>query len=103
MSTIPANRTCIITGASRGIGAQIARNLGRDDANVVVNYRSSETKAYDVVDDIEAEGGTAIAVQADVTNKDAVDVRSDPRPRNGCSAQSTRLVNNAGITVDSNL
>ena len=53
MSTVPATRTCIITGASRGMGAQIARNLGRDGANVIVNYRSSETKAYDAVDDIE--------------------------------------------------
>ena len=98
MSTIPANRTCIITGASRGIGAQIARNLGRDGANVVVNYRSSETNAYDVVDGIEAEGGTAIAVQADVTNKEAVDAMSD-RVHDAFGPVDV-LVNNAGITVD---
>jgi 3-oxoacyl-[acyl-carrier protein] reductase len=98
MSTISANRTCVITGASRGIGAQIARNLGRNGANVVVNYRSSETDAYDVVDDIETEGGTAIAVQADVTNKDAVDAMSD-RVHDAFGPVDV-LVNNAGITVD---
>ena len=98
MSTIPANRTCLVTGASRGIGAQIARNLGRDGANVIVNYWSSETKAYDVVDDIEAEGGTAIAVQADVTNKDAVDAMSD-RVHDAFGPVDV-LVNNAGVTVD---
>ena len=98
MSTIPANRTCLVTGASRGIGAQIARNLGRDGANVVVNYRSSETDAYDIVDDIETEGGTAIAVQADVTDKDAVDAMSD-RVHDVFGPVGV-LVNNAGVTVD---
>ena len=92
------SRTCVITGASRGIGAAIATELGRDGANVVVNYRSSERAAYDVVDDVEAAGGTAIAVQADVTDADAVAAMAD-HVRDVFDPADV-LVNNAGITED---
>jgi 3-oxoacyl-[acyl-carrier protein] reductase len=92
------NRTCVITGASRGIGRGIAEELGRDDTNVVVNYRSSEREAYDVVDAIEAAGGTAIAVQADVCDKAEVEAMAE-RVREVFGGTDV-LVNNAGITVD---
>ena len=91
-------RTCVVTGASRGIGRGIAEALGRDGANVVVNYRSSEAEAYEVVDAVEDEGGTAIAVQADVCDKDAVEAMAD-RVREVFGGTDV-LVNNAGITVD---
>jgi 3-oxoacyl-[acyl-carrier protein] reductase len=92
------NRTCVVTGSSRGIGRGIAEDLGAHGANVVVNYRSSEAEAHDVVDAIEADGGTAIAVQADVCDKDEVETMAD-RVEDAFGGTDV-LVNNAGITVD---
>ncbi len=59
-------RVAIVTGASKGIGAQIARALGAAGAAVVVNYAGSRAGAEKVVSDIKAAGGNALAVQADV-------------------------------------
>ncbi|MFW6320687.1 MAG: beta-ketoacyl-ACP reductase [Halohasta sp.] len=92
------SQTCVVTGSSRGIGEGIATELGAHGANVVVNYRSSERAAYDVVDRIEADGGSAIAVQADVTDAAAVDAMAE-RVRTVFGPADV-LVNNAGITVD---
>ena len=92
------SQTCVVTGSSRGIGEGIATELGAHGANVVVNYRSSERAAYDVVDAIESDGGTAVANQADVTDDEQVDAMAD-RVRNAFGPADV-LVNNAGITVD---
>ena len=92
------SQTCVVTGSSRGIGKGIATELGAHGANVVVNYRSSERKAYDVVDAIEADGGSAVAVQADVTDGEEVEAMAD-RVRNAFGPPDV-LVNNAGITID---
>ena len=92
------SQTCVVTGSSRGIGEGIATELAAHGANVVVNYRNSEREAYDVVDEIEADGGTAIAVQADVTEVDEVEGMAD-RVRNAFGPADV-LVNNAGITID---
>jgi 3-oxoacyl-[acyl-carrier protein] reductase len=92
------SRTCVITGASRGIGAAIATELGSEGSNVVVNYRSSEREAYDVVEAVEAAGGTAIAVQADVTDADAVEAMADHV--RDVFGPADVLVNNAGVTAD---
>jgi 3-oxoacyl-[acyl-carrier protein] reductase len=93
-------RTCIVTGGSRGIGRAIAEELGAAGANVVVNYRSSEAEAHEVVDAVEASDGdgTAIAVQADVCDRPAVDamVESTRDAFGGVDV----LVNNAGVTAD---
>jgi 3-oxoacyl-[acyl-carrier protein] reductase len=67
------NQVVLVTGASRGLGAAIARELARQGASVCVNYHQSREKAAQVVDSITALGGEAFAHQADVTRSEAVD------------------------------
>ena len=68
------NQTAIVTGSSTGIGASVALALGRDGANVVVNYNSSEKVAKEVADQINADDtcGEAIIFQCDVSKEDDV-------------------------------
>lgn len=63
----------VITGASRGIGAAMAERLGQCHASVAVNYHASRDRAQEVVARVEAAGGRAIAVQADVRSPEQVD------------------------------
>jgi len=87
-----------VTGSSRGIGRGIAKDLAASGADVVVNYRSSEREATEVVDAITADGGEAIAVQGDVSQYGAVErMCEEVHDRFG---PIDVLVNNAGITVD---
>jgi 3-oxoacyl-[acyl-carrier protein] reductase len=64
-----ANKVAVVTGASKGIGAAIARHFAAAGAKVVVNYATSKEGADKVVKEITDNGGTAIAVQADVSNE----------------------------------
>jgi NAD(P)-dependent dehydrogenase (short-subunit alcohol dehydrogenase family) len=84
----------IVTGASRGIGAATARLLGRQKAAVVVNYVRDSTKASEVVRDVEASGGKAIAVQGDMANED--DILRLFAEADRAFGPLTGLVNNAG-------
>ncbi|QGA81305.1 beta-ketoacyl-ACP reductase [Halomicrobium sp. LC1Hm] len=91
-------QTCLVTGSSRGIGRGIATDVAAHGATVVVNYRSSERAAEAVVDEIEAAGGEAVAVQGDVSAYDAVErMRTTIHDAVG---PVDVVVNNAGITVD---
>ncbi len=92
------NRTCLVTGASKGIGRGIAEEFGRNGANVVVNYRSSEDAAYEVRDHIDGAGGEAVVAQADVANLG--EVQEMYQSVHDAFGGIDVLVNNAGITVD---
>jgi 3-oxoacyl-[acyl-carrier protein] reductase len=94
----PEERVCVVTGASRGIGRGIAEELAGEGMPVVVNYRSSEAEAHDVVEGIEADGGTAMAARADVSEMAEVREMADA-VREELGPVSV-LVNNAGITRD---
>jgi len=92
------DRTCLVTGASKGIGRGIAEEFGAHGANVVVNYRSSEDAAYEVHDIIEEGPGSALVAQADVSNFE--EVGGMYRAAVDKYGPIDVLVNNAGITVD---
>ncbi len=90
-----SSAVAIVTGASKGIGASIAKHLAAEGASVVVNYVSSKENADRIVSEILGDGGKAIAVQADVSQRTEID---------GLFAKTKAafgrldiLVNNAGI------
>ncbi len=88
-------RVAVVTGASKGIGAAIARHLAAEGAAVVVNYASSQAGAARVVGEIKAQGGKAVAVQADVAKK--ADIERLFAETKKVFGQLDVLVNNAGV------
>jgi len=90
-----ANKVAVITGASKGIGAGIAKSLAAEGASVVVNYASAKAGAEKVVAEIVANGGKAIAIQGDVS-KTADVTRLFAETAKEFGAVDI-LVNNAGI------
>lgn len=90
-----ANKVAVVTGASKGIGAGIAKGLAAEGAAVVVNYSSSKEGAERVVSEIKAQGGKAIAVQGDVAK--AADVERVFAETKRAFGRIDVLVNNAGV------
>ncbi len=90
-----AGQVAVVTGASKGIGAGIARALAAEGASVVVNYSSSREGADRVVREITADGGKAIAVQGDVSKQ--ADITRLFEATKKAYGKLDILVNNAGI------
>jgi 3-oxoacyl-[acyl-carrier protein] reductase len=93
----PEHATALVTGASKGIGAAIARALASDGWNVGVNYRSDEEGAKATVKAIEDAGGKALAIHADVTDGDPKALFKQLEDELG---PVLGLVNNAGVARD---
>ncbi|WP_153124103.1 3-oxoacyl-[acyl-carrier-protein] reductase [Peribacillus tepidiphilus] len=91
-------KKALVTGASRGIGREIALELAAQGADVAVNYAGSEAKAMEVVDAIKEMGRNAIAIQCDVSNSESV-TNMVKKVIEEFGALDI-LVNNAGITRD---
>jgi len=89
------NTVAIVTGASKGIGAAIAKQLAAEGAAIVVNYASSKEDAGRVVAEIASNGGKAIAVQADVSRP--AEIRRLFAETKTAFGRLDILVNNAGI------
>ena len=92
---LSTKKVAIVTGASRGIGAAIAKRLSLDGFVVVVNYVGNQEKAETVVKEIHAEGGDAIALQGDVSNSQDVESLFDSAEKKYGGVDV--LINNAGI------
>jgi len=90
-----SGKVAVVTGSSKGIGAEIARQLAAEGASVAVNYSSSRDDADKVVSDITAKGAKAIAVQADISK--AADVKNLFAETAKAFGRLDVLVNNAGI------
>jgi len=89
------DKVAVVTGASKGIGAGIAKQLAAEGAAVVVNYASSKSDADKVVDEISKRGGKAIAVQGDVAKKKDIErLFAEAKEAFG---KIDILVNNAGV------
>lgn len=92
------NKTVLVTGASRGIGREIALIFAKEGANIVVNYSGSKEKAEEVVNEITALGQKAIAYQCNVSDGESVQTMVKETIAEFGSLDI--LVNNAGITRD---
>jgi len=92
-----SGKVAIITGGSRGIGRAVAQRLARDGASVVINYVKSKDRADELVKAIEDAGGSALALQADVTDPGQIERLFDRGMQH--FGKVDILVNSAGIRI----
>ena len=97
MQTKLEEKTALITGGSRGIGAAIAKRLAADGANVAITYTKGADAAAAVVKEIERAGGKAIAIQADAADAEAVKAAIEKTV--ATFGRLDVLVNNAGTAI----
>ncbi|MDX2077263.1 MAG: 3-oxoacyl-[acyl-carrier-protein] reductase [bacterium] len=93
-----ANKIAVVTGGSRGIGRAICVELAKRGAHVIVNYNTNQEAAQSVIDEINADGGSASSLQADVS--DEIQAQKLIKEATGVHGKIDILVNNAGITRD---
>lgn len=93
-----SGKNVLVTGASRGIGAQIAKTLATYGLKVWINYRSGATAAEKIKEEIEANGGCAAIIKADVTIEE--EFNAAIKTIIDADSELSYLVNNAGITKD---
>lgn len=98
MKNIPPGRVAIVTGASRGLGREIALTLGKAGHRVLAGYRQQEQQAADVVREIVLSGAEAASFKADVGNADQVDALFRTAVERW--GRVDLVVNNAGMTRD---
>ncbi|AUD64773.1 3-oxoacyl-[acyl-carrier-protein] reductase [Tenericutes bacterium MZ-XQ] len=92
------NKVAIVTGGAAGIGRTISLELAKHGAKVVINYRSSEAKALELVEEIKSLGSDALAIKADISDFNQAKTLVDETIN--VFGQLDILVNNAGITKD---
>lgn len=90
-------KVALVTGGSRGIGKALALGLAGQGAEVVINYQSSKSRADEVVNEIEAGGGRAMAIQADVSQEE--DANRLVMEAVAAMGRVDILINNAGIVL----
>ena len=95
MDLLLKDKVAIVTGSSQGIGAEIAKAFARQGAKVVINYRSNQSRAIEVVDQITGLGGIAISVQADIALPSDIAKLFEETKR--AFGKLDILVNNVGI------
>lgn len=95
------NKVIIVTGASRGIGKEIANLLAENGAKVIVNHSNSESEAQETVNTIEKNGGTAYVIKADVSKKNEVTELFDKAINH--FGKIDVLINNAGVMISKEL
>jgi acetoacetyl-CoA reductase len=98
MSETYTNKIALVTGGSRGIGAAISIELGKNGFFVIVNYNHNEEQAIKIVQQIKQNGGEAFAIQGNISNaNDCINMVSTINEKYG---SISILINNAGITRD---
>jgi 3-oxoacyl-[acyl-carrier protein] reductase len=99
MSQTLQGKVAIVTGSSRGIGRRVAEKLAEEGASVVVNYASSPQQAEEAVAGIHSRGGTAAAIQADISKPDQIEQLY--QEAQALYGKIDIVVNNAGIMINS--
>ena len=90
----------LVTGGSRGLGAAISKRLAKQGLGIIVNYRSNESAAKAIADEIIGEGGVAELLPFDVSSEESVDLSLEKWEDSHPDDRITVLVNNAGIRED---